>query len=173
MPVDLKKLVTAWRFAGAIQTSLTYGRICFELSRVRISSGGTMRRLGTQLNLGDHSVRQAHAAGPQHCLLPSLSVINESPRAVVLNVWVVTPTGVTCQIFKLQFITIAKLYLWSSSKIVFWSGVTAAWGTVLKDLSIWKVENHCDRGRHSQWGCKDLWIASDKNGTGRQPSNSL
>lgn len=45
----------------------------------------------------------------------------------------------------LWFITLAKLQLWGSNKIILWSGVTTTWRTALKGHSIRKVENHCDR----------------------------
>ena len=60
------------------------------------------------------------------------------------------PTGVPwdhrkTQIFALQFITVAKLQLWSSNKSNFMVGVTTTWGTVLEGHSIRKGENHCSR----------------------------
>ena len=72
-------------------------------------------------------------------------------RPVVFNLWVWTLTrghisdNPACQIFTLWFITLAKLQLWSSNKIILWLGVTTLWGTVLKGCSNRKVENHCSR----------------------------
>lgn len=40
----------------------------------------------------------------------------------------------------LLFVTITKLQLWNTNKIL-WLGVTTTWGTVLKGCSIRKVEN--------------------------------
>ena len=47
-----------------------------------------------------------------------------------------------CQIFTLRFVTVAKLQLWRRNEDVVWFEVTTAWGIVLWDLCIGKVENH-------------------------------
>lgn len=44
-------------------------------------------------------------------------------------------------------ITVAKLPLGSSSKIILWLGITTAWGALLKGCSIGRAENHCSRQR--------------------------
>lgn len=54
-------------------------------------------------------------------------------RAVLLNLWVVTPQGshITHSVYLiliLQFVTVTKLLLW----ITLWLGVTTSWRTVLK-----------------------------------------
>lgn len=68
-----------------------------------------------------------------------------TPRAMVLNLWVITTLGshIRSYIYDI-FITIhnsSKLQLWSSSKINFTVGVTTVWVNVLKGQSIRKAEN--------------------------------
>ena len=53
--------------------------------------------------------------------------------------------GLLENIFTLWFIIVAKLQLWSNSKNNFTVGEQHKWGTVLKDGSIRKVENHCSK----------------------------
>jgi hypothetical protein len=65
--------------------------------------------------------------------------------AEVLNLEVMTPLGVTYQVFTLWPITLGKLQLWRSNKITLCSGVSTTWGTVLNGLGIRKAENHCYR----------------------------
>ena len=81
---------------------------------------------------------------------PSL-FIPTSGKTVILNLWAMTPlllndafARVTCQIFTLWFITVAKIQLWSSNENYFILGGHHKMGNcILKDCSIRKVENHC------------------------------
>ena len=52
---------------------------------------------------------------------------------LVLNLWLTSPLGVSCQIFTSKFITVAKSQLWSHNKITLWLGITVTWGTLLKE----------------------------------------
>lgn len=45
------------------------------------------------------------------------------------------------KIVTFPFTIVAKWQIWSSNKIILWSGVTT-WGTVLRSQSIWKVETY-------------------------------
>jgi hypothetical protein len=54
-------------------------------------------------------------------------------------------TGVIYQKFTLWFVTVARLKLWSSNKIISWLASPWIWGSELKGLRVRKVENHEDR----------------------------
>ena len=62
----------------------------------------------------------------------------------ICDLWHLWQTSMS-KIFKLWFITVAKLQLWSSNKNNFTIGVTTTWEIVLKCHSIRKVETHCSR----------------------------
>ena len=67
-------------------------------------------------------------------------------ETVVLSLWVMTPLGTrnrypAYQTFTLWFITVAKVWLWKSKKIILWLGVITTWDTVIKGHSIRKGEN--------------------------------
>ena len=63
-------------------------------------------------------------------------------------------------------ITVAKLQLWSSNNNNFILGVTTTWRSILKGLSIKKVENHCSSWslvyfvwleEYWKWTCYWVW----------------
>ena len=56
------------------------------------------------------------------------------------DLWVVD------QIFPLWFLTVARLQLGNSNRIILWLAVRTTWGTVWKGCSIRKFENHWSRG---------------------------
>jgi hypothetical protein len=62
----------------------------------------------------------------------------------ICDLWHLWQTSMS-KIFKLWFITVAKLQLWRSNKNNFTIGVTTTWEIVLKCHSIRKVENHSAR----------------------------
>jgi hypothetical protein len=57
------------------------------------------------------------------------------------------PTGVIYHVFTSLFITGAKVYLWSSNKIILQMEVTITWGTILEGHSIKNIEKHWSRLR--------------------------
>lgn len=70
----------------------------------------------------------------------------------------------TSNMFTIRFITVARLQLRSSTKIILWLGVTTAWGPAIMCHSVRKVEHHCSREwqgvcpapSHSTWQSASL-----------------
>lgn len=73
---------------------------------------------------------------------------------------------------RLQFKTLSKLHLGSSSKSSFMVGGHHIWGAVLKDRSIGKIEDHCSGG-YGRPGVRSIDLRTPSRSDANVNTNSM